>query len=480
MKRSLASGLLTVLFASLLLVPQSASNAAAPELRLLVNFQQPSGLPASKDAMDATTSLTALAATLPTANDYRNWFAGCVYGGKTACPTSPDVLIVTSVGQLNTTTSSYPITMRAYFLKSNETPTVFQFNVTKGGLAKAFDAFTDQQLQQLLGNPVPSNGSLTLETYDPVLQIVPDTAEDRQYFHVINDALNHQLIRNQLSEYTGITDPGAVPQAGAVTESTACLNSPRYLHYWVTAAKSPRILLGTTRIDVKSTAEIIDCGNPLSKLTASFNWAFAIPTTGLTLPKVLTLLSVAFISKTNSWTNAANFGTSASSLVDISTSDDTLTDHIYDVALINLTTKLCKTFQQNAEAAANQVVDKAVVDAQKAAADAAQQAKLAEAAASAAAASRTGAEQAAARAKASQAAAAAAAARVEQLEAGRAPAHPPGAVAYGVELAAAEAAVPVPPVAAANQSLATSGGAIPVPPPPLLCRDFPYPKTPPN
>jgi hypothetical protein len=352
-----------VVASCLLIVLGGVSGAAAEptDLRIGVAFElyTPAKMP-SADLQAAQHAVKGLAAHL-TAPGYRNYFAGCFRVADNGCPDARIAVAVIFLDKPDPTAKGYPVKMIAHMVTDERPGTVLQLSSVDvhGKVTDMVNPLlpSDTDLQTLLGKPVLADGEITISSYSPYLQLVPETATDRKYLGVLASDLAQQRIQTTPSQFTGIDNNNALA-SGSGSNASICANSPRYLHYNVNVTQRPRPLQGTTILHVESTGQVIDCVNPGSRLTFGDVWEYPVTTTKSSLSSLITLLGVLFVSKTNSWTNVASAGTNLASFIDVNPSSSDVEQEVYDRALVNLVDRMCATARAyvNEEATAKTVV----------------------------------------------------------------------------------------------------------------------------
>jgi hypothetical protein len=193
-------------------------------------------------------------------------------------------------------------------------------------------------LLKLLGTPSLNNGAMTLSAYSPFLQLVPETATDRKYIGVLAHYLAAQRIETVPSPFTGIDTSAA---GGSGSASGICQNSPRYLHYAVEVQQANRPLHGTTNVYARATGQIIDCANPAVPLSFNGFDKFNVRQTKGTFASVIGILTLAFVSKSNSWANTGAVAGSVASFVDTDPTSSTVEQRLYDTSLHRLVNDMC-------------------------------------------------------------------------------------------------------------------------------------------
>jgi hypothetical protein len=185
-----------------------------------------------------------------------------------------------------------------------------------GILTDGADAVTVATLEPLIGTPQIQNGAVHLAIapaiYQQFIQLIPASSDDAPYAGTLTELLSRRHIQGLLSSaFVGVAT------SGSATNASFCGLGQRYLVYHVSSKTDERRLIGRTRLQITASGQFFDCVDPVgSPYTVGAVDVLSIPTTGLAFPKMFGLLSILFISKTNSWTNVGNAGAAISNLVD--------------------------------------------------------------------------------------------------------------------------------------------------------------------
>ncbi len=333
-------GFVSVVLTTLCLLGASQADAAkiAP---LQVGFLPPSGLSDSTARANANTALNALISKIGTDGGYLSSFSACLLEDKPATQnpcliSATDVVVTTSFG--SPAVGGIPVTMTAGTLRDQHQTGQLSFTVIDTQSSTLTAAFTglESELDQLLGTPSLSNGTLSLSGYSPFLQLVPETATDRKYVGILGHMLASKRIQSVPSQFTGIDISPGASSAGSI-----CQASPRYLHYSVEVQQKSRPLEFRTVVTAIATGNIIDCANPAIPLTFQSTAISSIPATKGSFASVIGILTLAFLSKTNSWGNTGSVATSLAGFIDIDPSSLEIEQDIYYRSLNNLVGDMC-------------------------------------------------------------------------------------------------------------------------------------------
>jgi len=323
-------------------------------------------IPGDPSAAAATSpGIIALANNINTAGQqpgYLHAFVACVIGapsaGQAGTPSATpcanlsdeDVLVTTSLGLQDSSTKLFPVTLLAASLRTQQRSGSLIVYVKAASGATAPDpsdfstvvlALTTGQEQSLLGTPVLSNGIVTLSAFDPFLQLVPESATDRKYVDLLGHYLAKRRIQFEVSPFTGVSS--STPVVGA----DPCANSPRYLHYQVTLREQPEPLLFKTEVYASATGQIIDCANPAVPLTFSSAAKKSVVTSKGSLASIVGILTLALVSKSNSWGNVAAVANGVGGFVDTDPTAVTVEQQLYNETLRGLVADLCVAISEN-------------------------------------------------------------------------------------------------------------------------------------
>ena len=334
--------------------PKAAATVAAtprPDLRLLVAFTS-RGFSAA-DAPKVGEGLKKYARAINAGVGYLNSFRACVAGATDDTRCSPDAsradFLVTASEGTPGKDKSVTIVLAADSLVDHRPAGRMNVNASPSDIAAAFSApVIDSQWRGLLGTPTLTDGTVSTQSYSPFLQLVPQTATDRKYFYLLETYLAAQSIKYFESPYTGLDSSGSA----ASNATGICLNSPRYLIYTVAIAQDSRPLQARTVLFGNGTGQIVDCADPASPLAFhSFKKYTATSTKG-SLASIVGILTLSFISKSNSWGNVGAVGNSVAGFVDRDPTAANVEQNIYDDALRDLVDNMCKRLDAYAAARA--------------------------------------------------------------------------------------------------------------------------------
>lgn len=323
---------MTLIFASM---GPAAADKIAP---LQVGFLPPRGLSDPAAAIAALTALISDIQSRETGGEYLNSFSACYLADT---PAAHDPCLIST-----TDAKTIPVTMTAATLVDHHTTGQLTFDVTDTQAATLTAAFRGLRasLNKLFGTPSLNNGVLSLSGYSPFLQLVPETATDRKYVGVLAHFLAAQRIQTTPSQFTGID---ASP--GSASASSICQTSPRYLHYSVEIQQVNRPLEFRTIVETHATGNIIDCANPASRITFTNTQRASLPTTKSSFASLIGILTLSFISKTNSWGNTGSVATSIAGFVDLDPASVVVEQSLYDRSLDGLVKDMCGAINRRKE-----------------------------------------------------------------------------------------------------------------------------------
>ena len=206
---------------------------------------------------------------------------------------------------------------------------------TAANLTGALDGLSDADIRVLIGTPAVRDGRLSIQPgFQPFVQLVPDvSSSDPTYVAVLQNLLAKRGIASVPSQFN----------AGTVTSGNAgadalCGLGQRYLVYSVANRTEDRLLSFNTRIETRATGHLYDCPTHSDLAFGDTAHAFA-PNTKLSLAPVLALLGSLFVSKSNSWQNAATTGTLVGAVVDVA--PEKLQERTAEITLQKLVDSLC-------------------------------------------------------------------------------------------------------------------------------------------
>jgi len=283
---------------------------------------------------------------------YVNSFTACVVGSTALpCPSDLgkiDVLVTTTVGALGTS-KQQPVTMAAVSLIDNRQIgqlVVTSGDVAKGKLSDVLSALSTEQLRELLGTPILADGALTLAAFSPYVQLVPETATDRKYIDILAHYLAQRRIETVPSAFTGLDASGT----GTPVATTICQNNPRYLHYTVSTRQQQRPLQFRTITYAQATGQIIDCGDPAAPIAFNSFTPTSVTNTKGPIGSIVTILTQAFVSKSNSWANVGAVGNSLGSFIDVDPTSASVEQSVYNASLRTLVDDMCLALARYATA----------------------------------------------------------------------------------------------------------------------------------
>ncbi|MBD5636170.1 MAG: hypothetical protein IAI49_17005 [Candidatus Eremiobacteraeota bacterium] len=279
---------------------------------------------------------------------YFNAFTACVLdapaGSKVtyrcANTAAQDVLVTTTIGDPDATTKQYPVSLIAGSLADQHQTGKLTFSLSTidaASLTSQFKALTLEQMTDLLGRPSLDNGSLTLSSFSPFLQLVPETATDRKYIDLVEDALARQHIQFVPSQFTGLD----TSVAGSGSQNDVCKNSPRYLHYQVVIRQRYEPLQAMTILYADANGQIIDCANPAAPLSFAHSSRASVISSKATIASIIGILTLSFVSHSNSWGNVAAVGNGIGGLIDTDPGSLAVEQRLYHKTVDGLINNMC-------------------------------------------------------------------------------------------------------------------------------------------
>jgi hypothetical protein len=205
----------------------------------------------------------------------------------------------------------------------------------------AADVISSLDLQPLFGTPLFSNGQLSLASYSPFLQLVPETAVDRQYLPVLAHYLSEQRIQTIPSQYTGLGS-----SSGSATAAQICVNSPRYLHYTVQILTQNLPLQAKTKLHTMATGQIINCANPSLPLAFRASDRDVVISSGPTLTGLIAILS-GLMFHWGSWGIVTSVAGNVEKFTDIDPTSTNYLNGVYDNSLRSLVGDMCRALAKS-------------------------------------------------------------------------------------------------------------------------------------
>jgi hypothetical protein len=201
-------------------------------------------------------------------------------------------------------------------------------------------ALSNDKLATLLGTPVIASGRLALVAgYEPYLQLVPSLskADDPSYLQLMENLLDRRGLPSVPSQFNA----GAV-SSGNTPLDAICGRGQRYFVYSVSSENFSLPVSLSTRVQTHASGQLYDCTN-MTVISVGLDQHRTMLTTAAPLAALLTLLSKAFVSKSNSWTNTIQLGALTSKFIDATPDTITVRDHVSDRGLQGLVDNLCTT-----------------------------------------------------------------------------------------------------------------------------------------
>ncbi|MBV8369671.1 MAG: hypothetical protein JO036_12200 [Candidatus Eremiobacteraeota bacterium] len=212
-------------------------------------------------------------------------------------------------------------------------------------LDTAAGTLTVADLAGLTGLPQIQSGTIRLviapAVYQQFIQLIPASNDDAPYAGTLIELLSRRHVTAQLSSsFVGVST------AGTASAASFCGQGQRYLVYRISSKTDERRLIGHTRLQMTAAGQFFDCVDPgANPYTVGAVDVLSLPTTGSALPKMFNLLSILFISKSNSWTNVGNAGSALSTLVDVSPTSSPVLANATEQILQQLVDNLCTAFK---------------------------------------------------------------------------------------------------------------------------------------
>lgn len=195
---------------------------------------------------------------------------------------------------------------------------------------------SDAEVRTLIGTPAVLNGHLVLSSaaFQPFIQLIPDVGSNQPtYIGVMQNLLAKRGIASVPSQFNA----GTVT-SGNVSADTLCGLGQRYLVYNYATRTEDRILSLNTRVETRATGHLYDCPTRSDLAFGDTARTFATNTKS-SLGPILSLLGSLFVSKNQSWQNAATTGGLVTAVVDRTPAD--IQDHTAEITLQKLVDNFC-------------------------------------------------------------------------------------------------------------------------------------------
>jgi hypothetical protein len=194
---------------------------------------------------------------------------------------------------------------------------------------------SDDEIRSLIGTPVVRDGQLSTQGgSQPFVQLIPDiSSSDPTYVALLQNLLAKRGIASVPSQFNA----GTVT-SGNVGEDALCGLGQRYLVYSVAKRTEDRPLSFNTRIETRAFGHLYDCPTRTDLAFGDTARTFAT-NTKQSLGGFLALLGSLFVSKNNSWQNAATTGALVTTAFDVA--PEKIQDHTAEITLQKLVDSFC-------------------------------------------------------------------------------------------------------------------------------------------
>jgi len=208
------------------------------------------------------------------------------------------------------------------------------------GISNALKAIVPaaDQVSVLLGTPSIIGGRLSLfQGYEPYIQLVPTLvrSDDPSYLPLISNLLDRRGLPAVPSQFNA----GAIA-SGTTPLDAICGRGQRYLVYSVSSENFSHPVSFSTRIQTHASGQLYDCTN-MTVIPIGLDQHLSVLTTKSPLASLITILSAAFVSKTNSWAGTLQVGGLVSGFIDADPGSIAVRNSASDRALQGLVDNLC-------------------------------------------------------------------------------------------------------------------------------------------
>ncbi len=136
-----------------------------------------------------------------------------------------------------------------------------------------------------------------------------------------------------------------VVASGSTPLDTVCGRGQRYLVYSVSSENFSHTVSFSTRVQTHASAQLYDC-TTMSVIPVGLDQHISVLTTAGPLGSLLHILSLAFVSKSNSWSGTSAVAALVSPFIDTDVDKDSFKDGVADRALQGVVDRLCVKLKQ--------------------------------------------------------------------------------------------------------------------------------------